>query len=67
MFYDQQGLKTGTPGEWENFYQDIEGYTHENGIRNVVRVKRYKIANPPADASNLTYVLDMVVVSEVIK
>jgi len=39
------------------------GYTHEDGVRNVVRVKRYTIANPPADASSNAYVLDMVVES----
>ncbi len=62
--FDDKGLKTGTPGEFQNFYADIEGYTHEPGVRNVLRVKRYKIANPPADAPNQAYVLDMVVESE---
>ena len=62
--YDDKGLKIGTPGAFENFYSDIEGYTHESGVRNVLRVKRYKIANPPADGSSLAYVLDMVVESE---
>lgn len=62
--YDAQGLKQGTPGAFESFYQEIEGYTHEPGIRNVLRVKRFKIANPPADASDRAYVLDTVVESE---
>ena len=62
--YDEQGLKVGTPGAFENFYADIEGYVHEPGVRNVLRVKRYAIANPPADAPNQAYVLDMVVESE---
>jgi heat shock protein HslJ len=61
--YDANGIKQGEPGEWQNFYDAIEGYTHEDGVRNVVRVKRYKIANPPADASSNAYVLDMVVES----
>jgi len=61
--FDDKGLKQGTPGEFENFYGTIEGYTHEDGVRNVVRVKRYKIANPPADGSSVAYVLDMVVES----
>lgn len=61
--FDAQGLKQGTPGEWQNFYDVIEGYTHEAGVRNVLRVKRFKIANPPADASSNAYVLDMVVES----
>ena len=62
--YDDKGLRTGTDGAFENFYSDIEGYAHEPGIRNVLRVKRYTIANPPADAPNQAYVLDMVVESE---
>ena len=61
--YDANGIKQGEPGEWQNFYDVIEGYTHEDGVRNVVRVKRYTIANPPADASSNAYVLDMVVES----
>lgn len=62
--YDDKGLKVGTPGAFEHFYSNIEGYTHAAGIRNVLRVNRFKIANPPADAPNQAYVLDMVVESE---
>ncbi|MFC3814274.1 DUF4377 domain-containing protein [Lysobacter sp. GCM10012299] len=62
--YDDRGIKTGTPGEWQPLYQDIEGYEHTDGVRNVVRVKRYTIKNPPADGSSIAYVLDMVVESE---
>ncbi|MBP3984033.1 META and DUF4377 domain-containing protein [Pseudoxanthomonas helianthi] len=65
--YDDKGLKVGAPGEFQNFYADIEGYKHEPGVRNVLRVKRFKIANPPADAPNQAYVLDMVVESETVK
>ncbi len=62
--YDDKGLKTGTPGEFRHFYEEIEGYTHEPGVRNVLRVDRYTVKNPPADASSNAYVLDMVVESE---
>jgi heat shock protein HslJ len=65
--YDDKGLNTGTPGEWQPLYQDIEGYTHQAGVRNVLRLKRFSIKNPPADAPNTAYVLDMVVESEVVK
>lgn len=65
--FDEQGLKQGEPGAFENFYDSIEGYTHEAGIRNVLRVNRFKVANPPADASSRAYVLDMVVESAVEK
>jgi heat shock protein HslJ len=62
--YDDKGLKVGTPGEFGNFYDSIEGYTHEDGVRNVLRVDRYAIKNPPADGSSYAYVLDMVVESD---
>ncbi len=62
--YDDRGLRAGAPGAFGHFYQDIEGYTHQPGIRHVLRVKRYPIANPPADAPSSAYVLDMVVESE---
>ena len=65
--YDDKGIKTGTDGAFENFYGDIEGYTHEAGTRNVLRVKRYTVKNPPADGSSLAYQLDMVVESEIAK
>ena len=61
--YDDKGLKVGTPGAFGNFYDRIEGYSHEPGIRNVLRVDRYTVKNPPADASKYAYVLDLVVES----
>lgn len=64
--YDDKGLKTGT-GDWQALYQDIEGYEHVDGVRNVLRLKKYDVKNPPADASSVAYVLDMVVESENVK
>lgn len=61
--YDADGLASGTPGEWHLLPQDIEGYTHEDGMRDVLRVKRYEVGHPPADAPAQVYVLDMVVES----
>ena len=65
--YDDKAGKIGTDGAFGNFHGDIEGYVHEPGIRNVLRVKRYTIKDPPADGSSLAYVLDMVVESEIVK
>jgi heat shock protein HslJ len=62
--FDEHGLPSGTPGAWQPLNQDIEGYTHTPGIRNVLRVKRYTIKNPPADGASVAYVLDLVVESE---
>lgn len=52
-------------GEWQPLYQEIEGYTHTPGTRNVLRVKKFAVKNPPADAAAVAYVLDMVVESEI--
>ncbi|MES1154129.1 MAG: DUF4377 domain-containing protein, partial [Rhodanobacter sp.] len=52
---------------WQPLQQDIEGYVHEPGVRNVLRVKRYPLQRPPADAPSSAYVLDMVVESEIVR
>ena len=65
--FDENGLRTGEPGEWQNFFDEIEGYTHQPGVRNVLRIDRYTRADVPADVSRYAYVLDMVVESEQVK
>jgi hypothetical protein len=64
VHFDDKGLRTGEPGQWQNLFEGIEGYTHEPGVRNVLRVKRFKRNPVPMDASSIVYVLDMVVESE---
>lgn len=64
--FDKQGLRIEPPGEWRAFYGGIDGYTHTPGVRNVLRINRYKRSNVPADASSYVYVLDMVVESETV-
>ena len=65
--YDDQGLEVGTPGEWKPLTVNIEGFTHHEGVRNVLRVKQFQ---RPAFAggrpSNL-YVLDLVVESQIVE
>ncbi len=63
--YDAAGVKTAS-GPWQNFFDPIEGYTHEEGMRNVLRIKRFRRDPVPADASAYAYVLDMVVESEAV-
>ncbi|KRE82915.1 hypothetical protein ASG75_15355 [Rhodanobacter sp. Soil772] len=65
--YDANGLRAGEPGPWQPLQQDIEGYVHEPGVRNVLRVKRYPLKQSPADAPSSAYVLDMVVESEIVE
>lgn len=62
--FDDQGLKVGTPGEWQIFHDTIEGYTHTPGERTVLRILRYDRKPVPADASAYVHVLDLVVETE---
>ena len=64
--FDEQGLPVGTPSEWQAFRADIQGYTHEPGIRNVLRVKRFQPTATPGMPAEPVYVLDLVVQSEVV-
>jgi heat shock protein HslJ len=64
--YDENGLPVGAPGEWRPLYQNIEGYTHKEGIRNVLRLKRFNRRPVPPDGFSTLYVLDLVVESEVV-
>lgn len=65
--YDAQGLRRGQSGPWQPLQQDIEGYVHRPDTRNVLRVKRYTLKQPPSDAPSTAYVLDMIVESEIVK
>lgn len=62
--FDDQGIKVGEPSEWRVFPNAIEGYKHEPGIRNVLRLKRFA---PGAGAPEGAYVLDLVVESQVVE
>ena len=62
--YADNGTKQSV-GAWGPFYDEIKGYQHEAGVRNVLRVNRYARKNVPADASRYVYVLDMTVESEI--
>ncbi|WP_242112810.1 META and DUF4377 domain-containing protein [Luteimonas aquatica] len=63
--YDANGVQKPAKAEWQPLFEGIQGYEHIDGQRDVVRVKRFDWKNPPADASSVVYVLDMVVESEV--
>jgi heat shock protein HslJ len=64
LHYDERWV-VASRGEWQPLYQEIEGFTHAPGTRTVLRLRRYTIANPPADGSSVAYVLDMVVESAI--
>lgn len=66
LHYDAQGQRVAEPGAWRTLMEPIEGYEHEAGVRNVLRVTRYTVANAPAGTSSLAYELETVVESETV-
>jgi len=61
--YDDEGIRTPGDADWTPL-QEIEGFTFEDGVRSVVRVKRFNVPAPAVDAPAQAYVLDTVVESE---
>ena len=62
--YDEKGLKTYHSSQWLNFYDNIDGYTHNSNEKVIVRVKKYAVKNPPADTSSFAYILDTTIEQE---
>lgn len=56
-------LQVREPGatEWELFYDSIEGFTHEEGVRYLLEVARRTVVNPPADGSSYAWRLVRVI------
>lgn len=50
--------------EWSRFYDEIDGFTHEEGFRYRIEVERTRRERPPADASAFTWRLLRVVSRE---
>jgi heat shock protein HslJ len=65
--FDDNGLATGTPGEWRSLPQGIEGYTPVQGEQQVVRVKRFESVEAAGGAPVEHFVLDLVVESRVVQ
>ncbi|MBZ0076506.1 META and DUF4377 domain-containing protein [Bordetella hinzii] len=63
--YNESGVALPPQDDWHALYSSIEGYEHRDGVRTVLRVKRYDLKIAPADAPSQVYVLDMVVEQQV--
>ncbi|MGZ8272736.1 MAG: DUF4377 domain-containing protein [Burkholderiaceae bacterium] len=61
--FDDKGLRIDGPGPWQAFFGEIIGYSHQQGVSNVLRINRFKRPQAPADASAYLYELDIVVES----
>jgi hypothetical protein len=59
--FDEQGLASGTPGEWRALLEGIEGYAPVAGEQHVVRVKRFEQAGVAGSAPTEHFVLDLII------
>ena len=50
-------VKFGKDGKWQNFYSEIKGFTHKEGLQYTIIVRRDEMSNPPQDASKYVYTL----------
>jgi uncharacterized lipoprotein NlpE involved in copper resistance/heat shock protein HslJ len=65
--FDAQGLVVLPHGEWRPLFEAIDGYTHQPGVRNVLRLKQFQRGAVAAGTPASVYVLDLVVESETVK
>lgn len=59
FLYKEEGEKA-----WQYLYQDIQGLKYEPGYEYILKVRQESIANPPADAPSIRYVLERIVSKE---
>ncbi len=64
LHFDEQGLRSGEPGEWRALPGGIESYTPSPGQQQVVRVKRFETAGSEPTEH---FVFDMVVESRTVQ
>ena len=64
LSYDKQGQKTAQ-GQWQLFNGTIEGYEHDKGNDQVLRLSRYVVNAPHVKGKQYAYVLDAIVESSV--
>ena len=65
--FDENGIASGSPGEWRPLHEGIEGYTPAVGEQHVVRVKRFEQAGVAGGEPTVHYVLDLVIETRTIQ
>ncbi|HEX5694389.1 MAG TPA: META and DUF4377 domain-containing protein, partial [Arenimonas sp.] len=51
-------VRTEPGAPWQHYYGDIEGFSWQEGVDYVLRIREYTVANPPADGSSRRWVLE---------
>jgi len=53
-------VRTEPGAPWQNYYGEIEGFSWQQGVDYVLRIREHTVANPPADGSSRRWVLEEV-------
>jgi heat shock protein HslJ len=64
--FDENGIATGTPGEFRPLREEIEGYAPTAGEQQVVRVRRFQQDAAAGGEARLHYVFDLVIESRAV-
>lgn len=64
--YDASGLRQTSDAQWRLLDGTIEGYTHEPGVRHVLRTKRFEVRDPQTNELSTVHLLDMIVETELV-
>lgn len=59
--FDENGLDSGSPGEWRALPEGIEGYIRVDGEQHVVRVQRFEKAGADGSPATQHFVFDLTV------
>jgi hypothetical protein len=65
--FDEQGLRSGEPGEWRALPGGIEGYAPTPGQQQVVRVKRFEAPAAAGGDPTVHFIFDMIVESRTVQ
>ncbi len=57
-------VRSAGEGDWRIFYDPIDGFQHEAGVRYTLEVGRRAVLHPPADGSAYTYRLIRIIARE---
>jgi heat shock protein HslJ len=58
-------VRDSPQADWQLFYDEIEGFTPQPGVAYRLRIKEVPVQKPAADASNVRWILDMIIEQEV--
>ncbi len=51
-------VRTEPGAPWQHYYGEIEGFSWQQGVDYVLRIREHTVANPPADGSSRRWVLE---------